>query len=56
MEAVLDTYALPYDARRPVICFDEKSYQLLDHVRDPLPPVRAQGNGPGRSVASNDTP
>ncbi len=39
MEAVLDTYALPYDARRPVICFDEKSYQLLDHVRDPLPPV-----------------
>ncbi|OWL95970.1 hypothetical protein CBQ26_10345 [Deinococcus indicus] len=39
MEAVLDTYALPYDACRPVICFDEKSYQMLDHVRDPLPPV-----------------
>jgi transposase len=39
MEAVLDTYAQPYDPRRPVICRGEKSYQLLDHVRDPLPPV-----------------
>ncbi len=39
MEAVLDTYAQPYDPRRPVICFDEKSYQLMDYVRDPLPPV-----------------
>jgi hypothetical protein len=39
MEAVLDTYAQPYDASRPVICFDEKSYQLLDHVHEPLPPV-----------------
>lgn len=39
MEAVLDTYALPYDPKRPVVCFDEKSYQLLDHVRQPLPPA-----------------
>ncbi|MBZ9753144.1 hypothetical protein K7W42_20105 [Deinococcus sp. HMF7604] len=39
MEVVLDSYAQPYDALRPVICFNEKSYQLLDHVRDPLPPV-----------------
>ncbi|MBB5361182.1 transposase [Deinococcus humi] len=39
METALDTYAQPYDSCRPVICFDEKSYQLLDHVRDPLPPV-----------------
>lgn len=39
MEAVLDTYAQPYDPLRPVVCFDEKSYQLLDHVRAPLPPV-----------------
>ena len=39
MEAVLDTYAQPYDASQPVICFDEKSYQLLDHVHEPLPPV-----------------
>lgn len=39
METVLDTYAQPYDASRPVTSFDEKSHQLLDHVRDPLPPV-----------------
>ncbi len=39
METVLDTYAQPYNPLRPVICFDEKSYQLLDHVRDPMPPV-----------------
>jgi len=39
MEAVLDTYAQPYDPLRPVVCFDEKSSQLLDHVRAPLPPV-----------------
>lgn len=39
METVLDTYALPYNRVRPVICFDEKSYQLLDHVRAPLPPM-----------------
>lgn len=28
MEEVLDTYALPYDPQQPVVCFDEKSYQL----------------------------
>jgi hypothetical protein len=39
MEAILDTYAQPYDSLRPVVYFDEKSYQLLDHVREPLPPV-----------------
>lgn len=39
MEAVLDTYAEPYDPLRPVVCFDEKSYQLQDHVTDPLPPA-----------------
>ena len=39
MEEVLDTYALPYDPQQPVVCFDEKSYQLLDHVQPPMPPV-----------------
>ena len=39
MEEVLDTYALPYDPQQPVVCFDEKSYQLLDHVHPPMPPV-----------------
>lgn len=37
MEDVLDVYELPYDPARPVVCMDEKPYQLLDHARDPLP-------------------
>ena len=37
MEDVLAVYARPYDPRRPVVCMDEKPYQLLGHVRDPIP-------------------
>lgn len=36
MEDVLDVYELPYDPARPVVCMDEKPYQLLDHAREPL--------------------
>jgi hypothetical protein len=37
MEDVLAVYARPHDPRRPVVCMDEKPYQLLDHARDPIP-------------------
>jgi hypothetical protein len=37
MEDVLDIYALPYDENCPVICIDEKPYQLLDERREPIP-------------------
>ena len=37
MEDVLDLYCQPYDEEYPVVCMDEKPYQLLDEVRDPLP-------------------
>jgi hypothetical protein len=37
MEDVLAVYARPYDQQKPVVCMDEKPYQLLDHVREPLP-------------------
>ena len=37
MEDVLDLYAEPYDAQRPVVCFDELPYQLLDHAIPPAP-------------------
>jgi DDE superfamily endonuclease len=37
MEDVLDVYARPLDAGRPVVCMDEKPYQLLAHARDPIP-------------------
>ncbi len=37
MEDILDTYELPYNPMRPVVCMDEKPYQLLGETRDPLP-------------------
>jgi len=37
MEDVLDVYARPRDQARPVVCMDEKPYQLLAHARDPIP-------------------
>jgi hypothetical protein len=36
MENILDLYCLPYDPLYPVICMDEKPYQLLDHVLSPI--------------------
>jgi hypothetical protein len=36
MEDVLDVYARPYDPEMPVVCMDEKPYQLLAHARDPV--------------------
>jgi len=37
MEDVLDVYARGYDPNIPVVCMDEKPYQLLDHARPPIP-------------------
>lgn len=37
MEDVLDVYELPYDSQRPVVCMDEKPYQLLGDAREHLP-------------------
>jgi len=37
MEDVLSVYARPYDKNRPVICMDEKPYQLLSDAFEPLP-------------------
>ena len=37
MEDVLEVYSRPYDPARPMICMDEKPYQLLGEVRDPIP-------------------
>lgn len=34
MEDVLDVYERPYDGKRPVVCMDEKPYQLLGDARD----------------------
>src|SRR4051794_559233 len=37
MEDVLDVYARPYDAARPVVGVDEGGKQLIGEVREPLP-------------------
>ena len=37
MEDVLDLYAEPYDPKRPVIGVDERPFQKLGEVREPLP-------------------
>ena len=34
MEDVLDVYERPYDPMHPVVCMDEKPYQLLGDVRE----------------------
>lgn len=37
MEAILDVYQETYDEKRPLICMDEASRQVLSDVRPPLP-------------------
>jgi len=32
----LDLYGEPYDERRPIVCFDEKPYQLVGHTLQPI--------------------
>ena len=37
MYDLLELYARPYQAKEPVVCVDEKSKQLLEQTRRPLP-------------------
>lgn len=37
MEHILDLYAMPYDPKRPKVCFDESSKQLIAETRTALP-------------------
>ena len=37
MEDVLAVYKRPYDPRRPQVCLDEASKQLVGEVRQPVP-------------------
>ena len=40
MEEVLETYALAYDEKHPVICMDEQPIQLLKDSRVPIPATK----------------
>ena len=37
MEDLLELYAAPYDWRQPVVCFDERPYQMVEETRLTLP-------------------
>ena len=37
MEAFLDVYQRPKDARFPLVAMDERPVQLLAHLRPPIP-------------------
>lgn len=37
MEDVLEVYSRPFNEKRPVICMDEKPFQLLDEYLEPIP-------------------
>lgn len=43
MEEVLDTYALPLNPARPVLCMDEQPVQLLKETRTPIPATLKHG-------------
>jgi hypothetical protein len=42
MYDLLGLYAQPYDPAQPVVCLDEKSKQLLQQTRSPLPATAGQ--------------
>jgi len=44
MEDLLDVYARPEDPKRPLVCLDEASKQLLEDSRPPLPPEPGQAS------------
>ena len=37
MEDVLEVYQRPFDPKRPQVCIDETSKQLVEHTREPIP-------------------
>jgi hypothetical protein len=42
MEDVLEVYHRPFDPRRPVVCLDEASKQLIGETRTPVPATPGQ--------------
>jgi hypothetical protein len=44
MEDVLEVYIRPYDPRRPLVCMDETSKQLLRDTRAGQPPAPGRGS------------
>lgn len=55
MEDVLDVYELPYNPMRPVVCMEEKPYQLLGDAREPLPMRPGDDRKTDSEYVRNDT-
>lgn len=55
MEDVLDVYELPYNPQKPIVCMDEKPYQLLGDAREPLPMRPGDNQKMDSEYVRNDT-
>lgn len=55
MEDVLDVYHRPYNENCPVVCMDEKPYQLLGESREPLPMKAGEINRYDNEYVRNGT-
>ena len=55
MEDVLDVYHRPYDEKRPLVCLDEASKQLIGEVIEPLPAEPGQPERFDYEYARNGT-
>ena len=42
MEDVLEVYHRPYDEKRPLVCLDESSKQLIGETIQPIPAAPGQ--------------
>ena len=56
MEDVLDVYHRPYDEKRPLVCLDEASKQLIGEVIDgAADPGRGRGGPSGTTTSTPAT-
>lgn len=56
MEEVLETYAIPYDSQRPVVCMDKQPVQLLKETRVSIPTTKDHGRRVDYEYERNGTP
>ncbi|MCL1802039.1 MAG: IS630 family transposase [Eubacteriaceae bacterium] len=54
-EDILDLYEQPYDESAPVVCMDEKPFQLLGEAREPLPMEPGKPKRPDSEYTRNGT-
>lgn len=55
MEHILDLYRKAYDSKRPMVCFDEKSFQLLAHITNLLVLTPGHASRQDYEYKRNDT-